>query len=392
EDADGVCCDAAADNAVAALFAATAGINGATDECKDLHKQILCIPCHAWSSHLTADNWNTLGVNGGMLSSAFCEEYVTACGSSLGVTDDFCAVHSRTPDSYYHYPFAKPADFAAGVGILPVAFPNLPDGEIRPAMTDMQMRPDGKAWYIVSQLGEVYEMSSNVEEATKWTLVVSFIDEVKFAGEMGTLGLAFSPAFATTGHFYVNYNHERGGDQLDCTRISRFTKSNAEDPAVAAAETRSSEVIVMEFDQLHQNHNGGWVSFKPSAYKDDGPDQTSHVLYIGTGDGGAGNDPVNSAQTMTTVLGKILRIRVRTDEVLNDPKYDIPDDNPLVGSGNGVREEIYAWGLRNPWRCSFDMVTEDLWCGDVGQQRIEEVNLIVAGGNYGWGQWEGERC
>ncbi|CAM9783010.1 unnamed protein product, partial [Phaeothamnion confervicola] len=162
-------------------------------------------------------------------------------------------------------------------------------------------------------------------------------------------------------------------------------------PSTAAA-TAAAAAAARIIKQPFTNHNGGWMAFRPSDYRGHGPDQTSHILHVSTGDGGGENDPANSAQTLTSLLGKMLRICVRTDVALGDSKYTIPDDNPLVGAGDGVREEIYAWGLRNPWRCSFDMVTDDLWCGDVGQEKIEEVDLIVAGGNYGWGQWEGERC
>ncbi len=173
------------------------------------------------------------------------------------------------------------------------------------------------------------------------------------SNEMGLLGLAFHPNFEQNGYFYVNYTGEGGH-----TRISRFTASgDSADP--------NSEQVLMVIDQPFPNHNGGGVVFGPDGY-----------LYLGLGDGGAGGDPFKNGQNTNALLGKLLRI-----DVNNGDPYAIPADNPF---GN----EVWAYGLRNPWRFSFDRATGDLWIGDVGQGEWEEVDYLPAGSpggaNFGW--------
>jgi glucose/arabinose dehydrogenase len=178
------------------------------------------------------------------------------------------------------------------------------------------------------------------------------------SNEMGLLGLAFHPDFEQNGYFYVNYTGE-GGD----TRISRFTANgDTADP--------NSEKVLMVIDQPFPNHNGGSVAFGPDGY-----------LYLGLGDGGAAGDPFKNGQNTETLLGKILRI-----DVNNGDPYAIPADNPF---GN----EVWTYGLRNPWRFSFDRATGDLWIGDVGQNVYEEIDYLPAGSpggaNFGWNVMEG---
>ncbi|MEZ5174508.1 MAG: PQQ-dependent sugar dehydrogenase [Bacteroidia bacterium] len=189
--------------------------------------------------------------------------------------------------------------------------------------------------------------------------------------ERGLLGLAFAPDYAESGHFYVNYTATGGA-----TRISRFTVS-AGDPNVADA---GSEQILLTISQPFSNHNGGNIVFGPDGY-----------LYIGMGDGGSGGDPNNNAQNNQSLLGKMLRI-----DVSGGGDYSIPADNPFYGDNdpnNSVLDEIWAKGVRNPWRFSFDRLTGDLWIGDVGQNIEEEVNFQPAssagGENYGWRCYEG---
>jgi glucose/arabinose dehydrogenase len=191
------------------------------------------------------------------------------------------------------------------------------------------------------------------------------------SGERGLLGLAFHPDYANNGYFYVNFtvgNPTR-------THISRFRVSDS-DPTVADPD---SETLLLEFAQPYDNHNGGQLAFGPDGY-----------LYVAVGDGGSGGDPQENGQDRTTLLGAILRIDV--DRQVAGRAYGIPADNPFVGNTDGFREEIYAYGLRNPWRFSFDSETGQLWAADVGQNEYEEIDLIERGGNYGWNVVEATDC
>ena len=199
-------------------------------------------------------------------------------------------------------------------------------------------------------------------------------------GERGLLGLAFHPDFANNGKFYVNYTYTGGSGLF--TRVSQFEVSGT-DPNQADA---GSEISVLTFQQPFGNHNGGDLQFSPQ----DG------YLYISSGDGGSGNDPQNQGQTKDSFLGKILRIDV--NNVSNATPYVVPADNPFVGDAD-FAPEIWAWGLRNPWRFSFDRGDAsgnnegDMWIGDVGQSTFEEIDYQPAsssgGENYGWRCYEG---
>lgn len=187
------------------------------------------------------------------------------------------------------------------------------------------------------------------------------------ASEEGLLGIAFHPNYVENGYFFVNYTDNNGS-----TQVSRFSVS-ADNPDVADA---ASQKKILNIAQPYENHNGGDLAFGPDGY-----------LYIGTGDGGLGGDPENSGQTRTSLLGKMLRIDIDTDE-----PYAIPEDNPFANT-DFTLDEVWALGLRNPWRYSFDRLTGDLWIGDVGQGEWEEIDLQLAnspgGENYGWRCYEG---
>jgi glucose/arabinose dehydrogenase len=194
--------------------------------------------------------------------------------------------------------------------------------------------------------------------------------------ERGLLGLAFHPDYQNNGFFFVNYT-----DNSSNTVIARYRVSN--DPDIADP---GSAMIGMTILQPFENHNGGWIEFGPDGY-----------LYIATGDGGSGNDPGNRAQDITDqLLGKILRIDIDGDDFPGDPdrNYAIPSDNPFVGVAGD--DEIWAYGLRNPWRNDFDRLTGDLYIADVGQNDWEEIDFQPAsstgGENYGWRCMEGAHC
>jgi glucose/arabinose dehydrogenase len=193
---------------------------------------------------------------------------------------------------------------------------------------------------------------------------------VSSGGERGLLGLAFHPRYSENGFFYVNYT-DLAGD----TMIARYSVSSTD----ADRADPASAQVVLQVQQPFPTHNGGQLQFGPDGY-----------LYIGLGDGGGTGDPLNNAQNRTSLLGKILRI-----DVDNGAPYGIPPSNPFADVDD-ARREVWALGLRNPWRFSFDRVTGDLWIADVGQADWEEVNFQAAssigGENYGWRRMEGRHC
>lgn len=189
-------------------------------------------------------------------------------------------------------------------------------------------------------------------------------ERVLAGGERGLLGLAFHPDYRRNGRLFVNYTRQSDG----ATVVAEYRRGAS--PALASPDER----ILMVVPQPFANHNGGMVAFGPDGF-----------LYIGLGDGGSGGDPGNRGQNPQELLGKILRIDVDR----GDP-YGIPPDNPYVKEAG--RPEIYALGLRNPWRFSFDSQTGELWTADVGQHKWEEIDLVERGGNYGWRVMEGVHC
>lgn len=196
-------------------------------------------------------------------------------------------------------------------------------------------------------------------------------DRVVFEGEMGLLSVAFHPNFSKNRRFFVNYTAK-----LKTKLYSIVSEFHAcED---LSAGQKDTERVLLKLSQPFPNHNGGLNLFGPDGY-----------LYIGFGDGGAGNDPYNNAQSLKTLLGKILRIDV--DKKTGKLPYGIPDDNPFV-KAQGVLPEIWAYGLRNPWRFSFDAATGRLYAADVGQNAREEIDVVEKGKNYGWRFMEGFIC
>jgi glucose/arabinose dehydrogenase len=238
------------------------------------------------------------------------------------------------------------------------------------APVDFQAAPDDSGrLFVVEQGGTIRVLTPGA--TTQAPVYLDIRDRVLFSGERGLLALTFHPNFESNGFFYVNYT--RSGD--GATTISRFKAS----PASSNSVNASSEKVLLNVDQPFTNHNGGQVAFGADGY-----------LYIALGDGGSGGDPLGHGQNRSTLLGSILRIDV--DRSSGSRNYSIPSDNPFAGNTRGFKEEIYAYGLRNPWRISFDRPTGRLWCGDVGQGAREEVDIIENGGNYGWNIMEGSLC
>lgn len=224
--------------------------------------------------------------------------------------------------------------------------------------------------FVIAQKGAIHVFPNKKDQSsTKVFLDIS--KRVTYGGEMGLLGLAFHPEFKNNGYFYVNYTKDNPRE----TVISRF-KLNAQDPDKADAD---SEEILLKYEQPYSNHNGGKIAFGPDGY-----------LYISAGDGGSGGDPQNHGQDRTTLLGSIMRIDVNNKS--GNLNYAVPNDNPFKGNNNGIKEEIYAYGLRNVWKFNFDNDSKRLYAADVGQNKIEEVNIIEKGGNYGWRIMEASDC
>ena len=225
----------------------------------------------------------------------------------------------------------------------------------------------GEERLVVLEKGGRMRAFSPADDVASAATILDLSGRVATASEQGLLGLAFDPAFQSNRFIYVHYSLPSGPRR---SVIARFTW----DPTTDAVDL-GSERILLEVEQPFQNHNGGMLAFGPDDF-----------LYIALGDGGSGGDPQDHGQNLATLLGSVLRIDVHP----GDPAlaYDIPSDNPFRDTA-GAQPEIWAYGLRNPWRMSFDRNTGELWLADVGQDAIEEINVVVRGGNYGWRVFEG---
>lgn len=223
--------------------------------------------------------------------------------------------------------------------------------------------------FIVQQGGIIRVLQPGSTTATTFLDITT---RVRSGGERGLLGLAFHPQYSTNRRFFVYYTRQTDG----AIQIGEYLTSD-NNPNVA--ETTEKTIITIPHT-LAANHNGGTVAFGPDGF-----------LYAGPGDGGSSNDPQNNAQNINQLLGKIIRLDVDNVPTGQTPQYNIPPTNPFVGV-NGA-DEIYAVGMRNPYRFSFDRGgTGELWAADVGQASWEEVDIIINGGNYGWRLYEGNNC
>ena len=239
------------------------------------------------------------------------------------------------------------------------------DGFVQP-LTITHAVDDSGRLFVVEQRGTVQTVHDGAVTGT----FLDIQDRTRAQGERGLLGVAFHPSFADNGRLFVHYTDLRGATVLAELRA---------DPPDAASVDAATERVILTMEQPYGNHNGGQVAF--------GPDGN---LYLGLGDGGSGGDPLNAGQDLGTWLGTIVRLDVDGAE-----PYAVPADNPFVDDPAAL-DEIWAYGLRNPWRFSFDRATGDLWIADVGQNAVEEVNRQRAdspgGENYGWRIMEGDAC
>ncbi len=275
-------------------------------------------------------------------------------------------------------PIIVPPACSEGIS-TPRAFVNL---SFASPVAMKQAPSDPSRWFVVEQGGLIRAFNNDPDVAA----AQNFMDlrtRVHFSGEAGLLGLAFHPDFATNGSVYLNFSELVGGVVRSVT--AEFTSADG-----GLTLDPNSERVLMTVAKPAANHNGGNVEFGPDGF-----------LYVGLGDGGGSGDPDENAQNTRTLLGKMLRIDVNAQP--GGAPYAIPagaTGNPFAGNplcnaiGTGIQQcpEIYALGLRNPWRWSFDRQSGDLWVGDVGQGRFEEIDIIERGGNYGWDVREGAHC
>jgi len=234
---------------------------------------------------------------------------------------------------------------------------------------DLQNAADGSGrLFVVEQQGQIRIVTNNSLMPTPFLDITSLVD---FGGEKGLLGLAFHPAYSQNRRFFVNYDRVISGQMQ--TVIAEF-QTSASNPNQADP---NSQRILFTVNQPFPNHKGGQLAFGPDGF-----------LYIGLGDGGSAGDPLGNAQNRQVLLGKMLRIDV--DHTSPGLQYAIPSDNPFL---NGVdRGEVWAYGLRNPWRFSFDVPSGRLFVADVGQDKFEEIDILQKGGNFGWNIMEGLHC
>jgi uncharacterized repeat protein (TIGR03806 family) len=334
--------------------------------------------CYKVANNLSVSVWLTILVAASLL-------LLSACGGGGGGGSDLTSAVSGL-DSRPDNPACVAPPLAAGTGAYAAedAFPAAPDFNFPVKLLQAPGDPD--RWFVLEKPGQV-----RVFSVTDPANVATFLDVddgandnvtggTSYGDERGLLGMAFHPNFPTVPEVYIYYTG--GGGSLE-SRVSRFILDNTDQP------TNYMEEVLLRIRQPAGNHNGGEIAF-----------DTDGHLYIGLGDGGGSNDPNNNGQNTATLLGSMLRIDV-LGVAFPTPGYNIPADNPFRLNGAtpnamcGIAEsgqdcpEIYAWGLRNPWRWSFDPPTGDLWLGDVGQGAWEEVDKIVLGGNYGWDCREG---
>jgi glucose/arabinose dehydrogenase len=253
-------------------------------------------------------------------------------------------------------PVQQPDSGSGSVSLDP-AYPNL--SFVAPV--DIQNAGDGSDRLFVVEQGGRINVFANVDTVLAAKTFLDITSRVVMSGERGLLGLAFHPAYPSNGYFFVYYSP----NSADVTRLSRFQVTGDPDAADAG-----SEVILLDIAQEFSNHNGGQIAFGPDGY-----------LYIGVGDEGGSGDPNDNAQDLTTLNGSILRIDVDSQGMGN---YGIPPTNPFAINTKNYRPEIFAYGLRNPWRFSFDDANGRLWVGDVGQNAWEEIDIVEIGRNYGW--------
>ncbi|MEA2383030.1 MAG: hypothetical protein QOH72_3001 [Solirubrobacteraceae bacterium] len=290
---------------------------------------------------------------------------LAACGSKGGTSPaaDPTASSASTTTGSGTQPAARAAQAKRGVRLVRIGGFDSPDYVTQPP-------GDNRRLMVVEQRGRIMVVRGGRKLATPFLDIRSQVD---YGGEQGLLSVAFPPDYRTSGRFYVYFTNRGGADN----RIVEFRRASADRANPASGR------VVLTMPNLEENHNGGLMLF--------GPDR---LMYVGTGDGGGANDQhggPGNAQNLGSLLGKILRI---DPQASGGRPYTVPSSNPFVNRA-GAQGEIYSYGLRNPWRFSFDRRTNDLTIGDVGQDQVEEIDFMrsgrAKGANFGWRPWEGQR-
>jgi len=297
-----------------------------------------------------------------------------ACGTgpTAAPTSQPSTSPTSSPDLASHVPEATPAPNGTGTAGLDGSSVTVePFARIVDSPLSLTAPDDGTGrLFVANQVGQVWLVSADGKVARN--PMVDLSDRIASGGERGLLGLAAHPDFATDPRVFVDFTNKDGDSVIASLKVDP-TEPDRLDPATF------KRLLLVE--QPYPNHNGGSIQFGPDGY-----------LYIAFGDGGAGGDPHGNGQNPDALLGKILRIDV--DDVPAGKPYGIPADNPFAAGGG--KPEIWLLGMRNPWRMSFDRQTGDLWIGDVGQDRWEEVDVVRAGSpggqNFGWNVMEGGHC
>ncbi|XP_038072521.1 HHIP-like protein 2 isoform X2 [Patiria miniata] len=380
------------------------GIHGPlTTDCLNFLKEILCQECSPYAAHLfdaEATQQRTRQLPG--LCNSYCTDFHRSCSqlvpfitteesvrqAAANSATEFCEKMAIT-DVDYCYPdvlanddlsqWVEEAQSGTGRGQC-LCLEEFANGLQNPLLA-IHANDNTHRFFIAEQIGIIHVFLENRTRLVEPFLDIqdSILTSSRRGDERGLLGAAFHPNFTRNSKFYVFYSSGSSSDQL--IRISEFMVS-PEDMNVIDMQT---EKVILEVDEPYANHNGGQLMFGLDGY-----------LYASIGDGGAAGDPLDSGLNKNTLLGKIIRIDV--DHPATNQTYGIPPDNPFVGQEN-ARPENYAYGIRNIWRCAIDRGDREsgygkgrIFCGDVGQSRFEEIDIIVKGGNYGWRGREGYSC
>jgi uncharacterized repeat protein (TIGR03806 family) len=284
-----------------------------------------------------------------------------------------CGPETRVPFAGHHFPIDSMPKLSDAFPLVSFASP----------VVVTTVPGDGDQLAVAEQAGRIFVLPDVRYPPVELLLDLSVAGPswapASSGGELGVLGLAFDPEFASNGFFYVDYTLRRDscGGARDCTRVVRFHASLDEDTATLLVD-QDSGVTLLQIEQPFDDHKAGALRFGPDG-----------MLWIASGDGGGSGDPEGNGQSRASLLGKILRVDVR-----GGATYSIPSDNPFAGEP-GVRQEIFAYGLRNPRGIAFDRLTGDLWIGDAGETRAEEVDAVRSGApggrNFGWNLCEGNR-